>query len=185
MPLLCSTRKNHSLSALLNLHVAPDSIGLGSNDDRGDGGRKIFRGGKKMAGVNKAILVGRLGTDPVKRYTSSGTPVVTYRMATSENWTNKEGQREERTEWHRIVAWGKLAEICDQYLSKGRMVYVEGRIQTREWEDRDGNRRWTTEIVCNQMQMLGPASGERSESSEAGEEPPPFDTLESDDDIPF
>jgi single-strand DNA-binding protein len=138
-----------------------------------------------MAGVNKAILVGRLGVDPVKRYTSNGTPVVTYRMATSENWTTKDGQKEERTEWHRIVAWGKLAEICDQYLSKGRMVYVEGRIQTREWEDRDGNRRWTTEIVCNQMQMLGGPSGDREGSPDFEDESPPEDSLESDDDIPF
>jgi single-strand DNA-binding protein len=141
-----------------------------------------------MAGVNKAILVGRLGTDPVKRYTSSGTAVVTFRMATSEGWTNRDGQREERTEWHRIVAWGKLADICDQYLAKGRMVYIEGRIQTREWEDRDGNRRWTTEIVANQMQMLGPASGESSRTlDQEGDipSPPPEPVTESDDDIPF
>lgn len=140
-----------------------------------------------MAGVNKAILIGRLGVDPVKRYTSSGTSMVTFRMATSEGWTNREGQREERTEWHRIVAWGKLADICDQYLSKGRMVYIEGRIQTREWEDRDGNRRWTTEIVANQMQMLSPAAEDspRALDQEDLPPPPPESVMESDDDIPF
>jgi single-strand DNA-binding protein len=141
-----------------------------------------------MAGVNKAILVGRLGKDPVKRYTNNGTAVVTFNMATSEEWRKGEGQREERTEWHRIVVWGKLAEICDQYLSKGRMVYIEGRIQTREWEDREGVRRWTTEIVANQMQMLSPASGERGASADADgfSPPPPPDTIvDSDDDIPF
>jgi single-strand DNA-binding protein len=139
-----------------------------------------------MASVNKAILVGRLGADPVKRYTASGNPVVTFRMATSSTRTNREGQREEKTDWHQIVAWGKLAEICDQYLSKGRLVYIEGRIQTREWEDREGNRRWTTEIVASQMQMLTPASGEASRPADGDEMPPlPPEPAESDDDIPF
>jgi single-strand DNA-binding protein len=140
-----------------------------------------------MAGVNKAILIGRLGADPVKRYTSSGSPVVSFRIATSENWTNREGEREERTEWHQIVAWGKLADICDQYLNKGKMVYIEGRIQTREWEDRDGNRRWTTEIIANQMQMLSSRSedSQRTESLSDIPPPPPEPTTESDDDIPF
>jgi single-strand DNA-binding protein len=140
-----------------------------------------------MASVNKAILIGRLGADPVKRYTGSGTPVVTFRMATSGNRTNREGQKEERTEWHQVVAWGKLAEICDQYLSKGRLVYIEGRIQTRQWEDRDGNRRWTTEIVASQMQMLTPPSGEPSRAPEPEEGPPqpPEPAMDSEDDIPF
>jgi single-strand DNA-binding protein len=140
-----------------------------------------------MANVNKAILIGRLGADPVKRYTSSGTPVVTFRIATTEGWTNKDGQRQERTEWHQIVAWSKLAEICDQYLSKGRLVYIEGRIQTREWEDKDGNRRWTTEVIANQMQMLGPASGESLKEADVEDLPPepPGAMTDSDDDIPF
>jgi single-strand DNA-binding protein len=140
-----------------------------------------------MAGVNKAILIGRLGTDPVKRYTSGGTAVVTFSMATSSGWTNRDGQRQERTEWHRIVAWDKLAEICDQYLAKGRMVYIEGRIQTREWEDRDGNRRWTTEIVANQMQMLTPVPGDTPRTLDQDDlpSPPPESVMESDDDIPF
>jgi single-strand DNA-binding protein len=140
-----------------------------------------------MAGVNKAILIGRLGADPVKRYTSSGSPVVSFRIATSESWTNREGEREERTEWHQIVAWGKLADICDQYLNKGKMVYIEGRIQTREWEDRDGNRRWTTEIIANQMQMLSSRSEDSQRTESLGDipPPPPEPMTDSDDDIPF
>ncbi|MBW2726442.1 MAG: single-stranded DNA-binding protein, partial [Deltaproteobacteria bacterium] len=99
-----------------------------------------------MAGVNKAILVGNLGRDPELRHTQNGQAVVNFTLATSENWTDKNGERVERTEWHRIVVWGKTGEMCAQYLSKGRTVYVEGRIQTREWEDKDGNKRYTTEI---------------------------------------
>ena len=108
-----------------------------------------------MTRVNKAILIGRLGADPEIRYTPKGTAVTNFRIATTSRFTNPEGQPEERTEWHRIVTFGKLAEICGKYLAKGRQVYIEGRIQTREWEDRDGNRRWTTEIVAREMQMLG------------------------------
>ncbi|MFH1137521.1 MAG: single-stranded DNA-binding protein [Pseudomonadota bacterium] len=108
-----------------------------------------------MAGVNKVILVGHLGKDPEIRYTPNGLAVATFSMATTE----RVGQdREERTEWHRIVAFGRLAEICGEYLAKGKQIYIEGRIQTREWEDRDGNKKYTTEIVANQMQMLGSAS---------------------------
>jgi single-strand DNA-binding protein len=140
-----------------------------------------------MASLNKAILIGRLGGDPVKRYTPSGQPVVTFRLATTENWTNREGQKEQRTEWHNIVVWGKLADICDQYLSKGRLVYIEGRIQTREWEDREGNRRWTTEIIANQMQMLGPPPGDVTASAVSEEPPPPLEeqSVDTEDDIPF
>jgi single-strand DNA-binding protein len=109
-----------------------------------------------MAGsVNKVILIGNLGADPEVRYTPSGAPVANFRIATSDNWTDKQGQRQERTEWHRIVAWGKLAELCGEYLSKGRQVYVEGRLQTRQWDDRDGNKKYTTEIVANQITFLG------------------------------
>ncbi len=107
-----------------------------------------------MSGVNKVILVGRLGADPEVRYTPGGAAVANFRMATSENWT-KDGEKQERTEWHRIVAFGKLGEICGEYLVKGKQVYIEGRIQTRSWEDKDGNKRWTTEIVASNMQMLG------------------------------
>lgn len=109
-----------------------------------------------MAGVNKAILVGNLGRDPELRTTPNGQSVVNFTLATSETWTDKSGERVERTEWHRIVAWGRTAEMCNQYLSKGRTVYVEGRIQTREWEDKDGNKRYTTEINANTVNFIGP-----------------------------
>ena len=113
-----------------------------------------------MAGINKAILIGNLGRDPELRYTQNGQAVVNFTLATSENWTDKSGQRVDRTEWHRIVAWGKTGELCAQYLSKGRTVYVEGRIQTRDWEDKDGNKRQTTEINAQTVQFLGGPRGE-------------------------
>lgn len=109
-----------------------------------------------MAGVNKAILVGNLGRDPELRQTPNGQAVVNFTLATSESWTDKSGERQERTEWHRIVVWGRQAEMCNQYLSKGRTVYVEGRIQTREWEDKDGNKRYTTEINASNVTFIGP-----------------------------
>ncbi|MBI5561340.1 MAG: single-stranded DNA-binding protein [Deltaproteobacteria bacterium] len=136
-------------------------------------------------GVNKVILIGHLGKDPEIRYTPSGMAVANFSMATTENWKDKEGGKQEKTEWHRIVAFGKLAEICGEYLSKGKQVYVEGRIQTRAWDDKDGNKKYTTEIVANQMQMLGSkggAGGAGAPSSEpaAGEGPPP-----DMEDVPF
>ena len=109
-----------------------------------------------MAGINKAILIGRLGGDPEVRYTPSGVAVANFNIATSEEWKDKDtGEKKERTEWHRIVAWRKLGEICGEYLSKGKQVYVEGRIQTRSWDDRDGNKRYTTEIIATDIQFLG------------------------------
>lgn len=109
-----------------------------------------------MAGINKAILVGRLGSDPEVRYTPSGVAVANFSIATSDEWKDKDtGEKKERTEWHRIVAWRRLGEICGEYLAKGRQVYVEGRIQTRSWEDKDGNKRYTTEIVATDIQFLG------------------------------
>ena len=108
-----------------------------------------------MSGVNKCILVGFLGQDPTVRYTKSGQAVASFSLATSERWTGKDGNKESKTEWHRIVAWGKLGEICGEYLSKGKQVYIEGRLQTRDWQDKDGNDRQTTEIVANNMTMLG------------------------------
>jgi single-strand DNA-binding protein len=117
-----------------------------------------------MAGVNKAILIGNLGRDPELRYTQNGQAVVNFTLATSENWTDRSGERQERTEWHRIVAFAKTAELCAQYLSKGRTVYIEGRIQTRDWEDKEGNKRTTTEINANTVQFLG---GPRSEGGGA------------------
>ncbi len=135
-----------------------------------------------MAGVNKAILLGRLGADPEIRYTSNGTAVANFRIATSEKWTNPNGEKEERTEWHRIVAFGKLGEICGEYLAKGKQVYIEGRLQTRTWEDRDKNQRTTTEIIATVMQMLGSAGGGKAPGKE---EPSYAEEPAKDDDIPF
>ena len=139
-----------------------------------------------MAGVNKVILIGRLGRDPEIRYTPSGAAVANFSIATSEEWTDREsGQKQERTEWHRIVAWRRLGEICGEYLHKGSQIYIEGRLQTRAWEDRDGNKRYTTEVVAQNMQMLGPAGKEgRAESlDERYPVEEPVDIPE--DDIPF
>lgn len=144
--------------------------------------------------VNKAILVGNLGSDPEVRYTAGGNAVTTFNIATNERWTDKNtGEKQERTEWHRIVAWGRLAEICGEYLSKGRQVFIEGRIQTRSWEDRDGNKRYSTEIVASNMVMLGGTSGRAAEdfgdrdsySDKGGSLPPDPKGPPDDDDIPF
>jgi single-strand DNA-binding protein len=122
-----------------------------------------------MSGVNKVIIVGRLGADPEVKAVGQGSTVTRLNVATSENWMGKDGQKQERTEWHRIVVWGKLAEICGKHLSKGRQVYVEGRLQTRQWEDQQGQKKYTTEIVANTVQFLGSANSERSsENSSSG-----------------
>ena len=110
-------------------------------------------------GVNKVILIGNCGADPELRYTPSGTAVSNFNVATNENWTDKSGERQERTEWHRIVVWGRLAEICNQYLRKGSKVYVEGRLQTRSWEGQDGQKKYTTEVVARDMQILDSRDG--------------------------
>jgi single-strand DNA-binding protein len=147
-----------------------------------------------MASVNKVILIGNLGRDPELRYTNSGQPVANFTMATTENWTNRSGEREQRTEWHRIVAWGRLAEICGEHLSKGKQVYVEGRLQTREWEDREGNKRRTTEITAQQILMMGRRGDEPAQTvsdAEPPAEPPtehptgPTDAPRGEEDIPF
>lgn len=114
-----------------------------------------------MIGVNKAIIIGTLGKDPELRYTTGGTPVWTFSVATNERYNDKDGQRQDKVEWHNIVVWSKLAELCNQYLKKGKSVYVEGRITTRSWDDKDGNKRYKTEIVANQIQFL--SSGQRDE----------------------
>jgi single-strand DNA-binding protein len=107
-------------------------------------------------GINKVILIGNLGADPEVRFTPSGQAVANFRIATSESWNDKNtGQKQERTEWHRIVVWGKLAELCGEYLKKGRQCYVEGRLQTREWTDKEGKKNYTTEVVANTVQFLG------------------------------
>ena len=152
-------------------------------------------------GVNKAILIGNLGSDPEVKYTPSGVPVANVSLATNESWTDRNGERQERTEWHRLVFWRKLAEIVGQYLRKGSKVYVEGRIETRSWDDQNGQKRYTTEIVVNDMQMLdsrgemeGSPAGPPMPSApppEAGGGNPggsgvsPGGGTDADDDLPF
>lgn len=144
-----------------------------------------------MAGsINKVILIGRLGRDPEMRFTPAGKAVTNFTMATSETWKDESGERQERTEWHRIVIWGKLAEVAAKYLSKGKQVYIEGRLQTREWTDKEGQKRYTTEVVAGQMQMLS-EKGEGGGSGGGFSDPGPTDNdfAPSDqgafDDIPF
>ncbi len=155
-----------------------------------------------MSSVNKAIVVGHLGADPELRYTQSNTPVCNLSVATSERYTDKQGEQQEQTEWHRIVVFGRQAENCNEYLSKGRLVYVEGRIQTRKWEDNDGNTRYSTEIVARSVQFLSGGDGGRSydsgpsfnqsrgggsgsSSGGSGGSGGGFDQSFDDDDIPF
>jgi single-strand DNA-binding protein len=136
-----------------------------------------------MASVNRVILIGNLGRDPELRYTQSGSAVANFTLATNERWRDKDGNNQERTEWHRIVVWGRTAENCAQYLQKGRSVYVEGRLQTREWEDKDGNKRNTTEINALNVQFLGGRGGPGG----GGDDPGPSDPggAPPGDDIPF
>jgi single-strand DNA-binding protein len=108
--------------------------------------------------VNKVILLGRLGQDPELKYTPGGAAVCNFSVATTEAWTDKQGQKQEKTEWHRIVVWGKLAELCNQYLAKGRQAFIEGRLQTRSWDDKDGTKRYTTEIMASTVQFIGGAT---------------------------
>jgi single-strand DNA-binding protein len=128
-------------------------------------------------GLNKVMLIGRLGRDPEMRYTPSGRPVTTFSLATSRTWNTSEGERRTETEWFNVVAWGSLAEICKQFLIKGQQVYVEGRLQTRHWEDTEGNKHSVTEIVANEMIMLG----ERRETNNSGAEY----GVEEEDEFPF
>jgi single-strand DNA-binding protein len=118
-----------------------------------------------MSGVNKVILVGNLGQDPEVKFMASGDAVANFNVATNKTWTNKDGQKQERTEWHRVVVFRKLAELCGQYLSKGRQAYVEGELQTRQWTDKEGNQRYTTEIVANTVQFLGGGNGPRAQET--------------------
>jgi len=149
-----------------------------------------------MASLNKVMIIGNLGKDPEVRYTAAGTAVASFSVATSEKYKNKAGEWEEKTEWHNVTLWARLAEIAGEYLAKGKTVFIEGRLQTRKWQDRDGKDRYTTEIVGEKMQMLGgkgdgSGSGRSSESRESGgsgggsggyHEEPAFNP---DDDIPF
>jgi len=121
-----------------------------------------------MAGINKIILIGNLEADPEVRYTPSGTAVANFNMATEEQWSDREGQKQTRKGWHRIVAWRRLGEICGEYMRKGSQCFIEGRLQTRSWEDQDGNKRWTTEVIAQNMQMLGSADRGQSEQFSDG-----------------
>jgi len=143
-----------------------------------------------MASLNKVMLIGNLGKDPEVRYTASGTAVAGFSLATSDRTKNKNGEWEERTEWHNITLWGRLAEIAGEYLAKGKTVYIEGRLQTRKWQDRDGRDRYTTEVIADKMVMLS-GKGDGSPKSGAGRpeghEAPSFEepSFNPDDDIPF
>jgi single-strand DNA-binding protein len=148
-----------------------------------------------MSSLNKIMLIGNLGKDPEIRYTPDGSAVATFSLATSESWTDKNGSRQEHTEWHTIVAWSRLADLAKRFLSKGRQVYIEGRIRSREWNDRDGNKRRTTEVIATQMVLLGsrpqgadtgiqPMDSSAKTTSDSSE--PPFgDAGITDSDIPF
>jgi single-strand DNA-binding protein len=155
--------------------------------------------------LNKVMLIGNLGADPETRFTQDGTCVCNLRLATTEKFKNRAGEQQERTEWHRVVLWGRLGEIANQYLSKGARVYIEGKIETRKWQDRDGNDKYTTEIRANEMKMLGggsgrsgggessgggfPAQGGGGAAPKGGNDPfasaPDFGDVPVDDDIPF
>ncbi|AJE02332.1 single-stranded DNA-binding protein [Geobacter pickeringii] len=145
-----------------------------------------------MASLNKVMLIGNLGKDPEVRYTPAGTAVASFSLATSEKFKNKNGEWEERTEWHNVVLWGRQAEVAGEYLSKGKTVYIEGRLQTRKWQDKDGRDRWSTEVVGEKMQMLsargeggGRPAGRGGDAGFSGG--PGFDepAFNPDDDIPF
>jgi single-strand DNA-binding protein len=146
-----------------------------------------------MGSVNKVILVGNLGRDAELRYTPGGAAVATLNLATTEIWNDKEGQRQEKTEWHRVILWGKQAETLNQYLQKGKQIYVEGRLQTRQWDDKDGNKRYTTEIRSDRVVLLSGGGGGRGASvdrssdsgtTSQGSAPEPSEPL-TEDDIPF
>jgi single-strand DNA-binding protein len=141
-------------------------------------------------GINKVILVGNLGADPETRYMPSGSAVTNLSVATSESWKDKQtGEQKERTEWHKVAMFNRLAEIAAEYLRKGSQVYIEGKIRTRKWQDRDGNDRWTTEIIADEMQMLGGRGGGGSAPMSSGgpgpSSPPPQPDGDFEDDIPF
>lgn len=143
-----------------------------------------------MSGINKVIIIGRMGADPEVKTVTGGNTVARLSVATSEQWKDREGQKQERTEWHRVVVWGKLAELCGKYLAKGRQVYVEGRLQTRSWEDQQGQKKYATEVVANTVQFLGSGGASQgagnSQSNDFGPQDfgpePSFDTS---DEIPF
>jgi single-strand DNA-binding protein len=140
--------------------------------------------------LNKVMLIGRLGQDPELKYTPSGAAALTLSVATNTSWKSQDGNQQERTEWHRVIAWRKLAEIISQYAKKGTRVYVEGKLQTRSWDDKDGNKRYTTEIQADQIQMLE-SRGERPDGGDSAPSPPPEADFaepsadDAEDDLPF
>ena len=146
-----------------------------------------------MGSVNKVILVGNLGRDAELRYTPGGAAVATLNMATTEVWNDKGGQRQEKTEWHRIVLWGKSAESLAEYLTKGKQIYIEGRLQTRQWDDKDGNKRYVTEVVCESFRMLdskkdsagGGGNYSSPSNTSSSNQEGPATTSAADDDLPF
>mgnify|MGYP000966806342 CR=1 FL=1 len=141
--------------------------------------------------VNKVILVGNLGKDPELRYTQQGTAVATFTLATSETYKDQSGNKQTKTEWHRITAWRQLAEICSKYLNKGKQVYIEGKLTTRKWQDRDGRDQYTTEIVADQLQMLGRATDGQTTGQPVGatggrpDADSPEPAFNHDDEVPF
>jgi single-strand DNA-binding protein len=145
--------------------------------------------------LNKVMIIGRLGQDPELKYTPGGAAVCNFSVATSESWTDKAGQKQEKTEWHRIVVWGKLAELCNQYLAKGRQAFIEGKLQTRSWEDKEGQKKYTTEIMANTVQFLdskqtaGASMGAEKNTAPVESSAPAYNLESNDsfasDDIPF
>jgi single-strand DNA-binding protein len=135
-------------------------------------------------GLNKVMVIGHLGKDPEMRYTPSGRPVTTFSVAVSRSWNTADGERRSETEWFNIVAWGNLAEICKQYLHKGQQVYIEGRLQTRRWEDKEGQKHTSVEVVANEMMMLGDRRNNKS-SQESDQEEEPSESIADEDEFPF
>jgi single-strand DNA-binding protein len=135
--------------------------------------------------INKVILIGRLGADPEIRYTSDGTMVTNFRMATDESYKSKSGEKVQRTEWHKIVTFRKLAEICGNYLTKGKLVYVEGRIQTRSWDDKEGIKRYTTEIIASDMKMLDSKGQSKEQDPGWNDQNIPYSEPAAEEDVPF
>lgn len=138
-----------------------------------------------MSSLNKVMLIGHLGKDPEVRYTQSGAAVCSFSLATSESFKDKSGEKQERTEWHNVTMWNKLAEIAGEYLKKGSLVYIEGKLQTDKYQDKDGNDRYTTKVIGDRMQMLGGKGGSSSSSSAPADAAPAGSGMPEDDDIPF
>ena len=136
-------------------------------------------------GLNKVMVIGHLGRDPEMRYTPSGRPVTTFTVAVSRSWNTADGERRSETEWFNIVAWGNLAEICKQYLHKGQQVYIEGRLQTRRWEDKEGQKHTNVEVVANEMMMLGDRRDNHRETDEEDQEDNLSESMVDEDEFPF